>query len=411
MTQAPLTKDPVTELIHHEYAAPEGFAAPQPAVHKASTVFFPNVAAMRAREWKDKTSYTYGLHGTPTTYLLEERLATLEGGLQCLLVPSGLAAIATVSLSLLKQGDEVLIPDNAYGPNKALAEVELRHYGITHRYYDALNPDDLRAKLSDATALVWLEAPGSVTMEFPDLPELVRICRERKVLCALDNTWGAGLAFSPFDLLCDGGSLAVDVSVHALTKYPSGGGDVLMGSITTRDQALHLRMKLTHMRIGFGVGVNDVEAVLRSLPSMALRYHAHDKVARELAKWMAEHSAVVQVLHPALAGSPGHEEWKALCCTEDNAQGAAAGLFSVVIDPKFTQDQVDRFCDSLQLFKLGYSWGGPMSLVVPYELPTMRSLDSSAVKPGTVVRFSIGLEAQADLQADLAQALTAAFGG
>ena len=410
MTQANPQRDIVTDLIHHEYAAPAGFLAPQPAVHKASTVIFPNVAAMREREWKDKTSYTYGLHGTPTTYLLEERIATLEGALQCLLVPSGLAAIATVALSLLKQGDEVLIPDNAYGPNKSLAEVELKQYGITHRYYDSQNPADLAAKISPATQLVWLEAPGSVTLEFPDLPQMVRICREHQITCALDNTWGAGLAFSPFDLLRDGGSLGADVSVHALTKYPSGGGDVLMGSITTRDLALHLRMKLTHMRIGFGVGVNDVEAVLRSLPSMSLRYFAHDKVARELALWMGQQSPVVQVLHPALAGSPGHEAWQALCCTPANPQGAAAGLFSVIIDPKFSQDQVDRFCDSLKYFKLGYSWGGPMSLVVPYELPTMRSLPSSDVKPGTVVRFSVGLEAASDLQADLAQALKTAFG-
>ena len=410
MTQANPPRDIVTDLIHHEYAAPAGFLAPQPAVHKASTVIFPNVAAMREREWKDKTSYTYGLHGTPTTYLLEERIATLEGALQCLLVPSGLAAIATVALSLLKQGDEVLIPDNAYGPNKSLAEVELKQYGITHRYYDSQNPADLAAKISPATKLVWLEAPGSVTLEFPDLPQMVRICREHQITCALDNTWGAGLAFSPFDLLRDGGSLGADVSVHALTKYPSGGGDVLMGSITTRDLALHLRMKLTHMRIGFGVGVNDVEAVLRSLPSMSLRYFAHDKVARELALWMGQQSPVVQVLHPALAGSPGHEAWQELCCTPANPQGAAAGLFSVIIDPKFSQDQVDRFCDSLKYFKLGYSWGGPMSLVVPYELPTMRSLPSSDVKPGTVVRFSVGLEAASDLQADLAQALKTAFG-
>lgn len=409
MTQTIPRQETVTDLIHHAYAPPAGFMAPQPAVHKASTVIFPNVAAMRTREWKDKTGYTYGLHGTPTSYVLEERIATLEGGLQCLLVPSGLAAIANVSLSLLSQGDEVLIPDNAYGPNKALAEVELKHYGISHRYYDPLDPADLVAKISPATRVVWLEAPGSVTMEFPDLPQLARICRERKVISVLDNTWGAGLAFQPFDLLRDGGSLAVDVSVHALTKYPSGGGDVLMGAITTRDESLHLKMKLTHMRVGFGVGMNDVESVLRALPSMALRYRAHDVVARELAQWMGKHSAVVQVLHPALAGSPGHEHWKALCCTGAQPDGLAAGLFSVVIDPRFSQAQVDRFCDSLKLFKLGYSWGGPISLVVPYELPTMRSLPQTQVQPGTVVRFSIGLEAAGDLQADLAQALAAAF--
>ncbi len=403
MSEQPIHDLP-TRLVHHEYTPPAGFAAPQPAVHKASTVIFPNVAAMREREWKDKSGYTYGLHGTPTTYLLEERLATLEGGRQCLLVPSGLAAIATVSLALLRQGDEVLIPDNAYGPNKALAEVELRHYGITHRIYDPLDPADLAAKIDERTRLVWLEAAGSVTLEFPDVPALARICRERGVTSVLDNTWGAGLAFNAFDLAGDG-RLGVDVSVHALTKYPSGGGDVLMGSIVTRDEVLHLKIKLTHMRLGLGVGANDVEAVLRSLPSMALRYRAHDAAARELARWMGTQGPVAQVLHPALPGSPGHAHWQALCGKAD----AAAGLFSVVIDARYTQAQVDAFCDGLRLFKLGYSWGGPMSLVVPYELPAMRAGATPHLKPGTVVRFSVGLEAVEDLRADLAQALRQAF--
>jgi len=169
--------DKTTGLIHHPYVPPEGFEAPLPGVYKASTVFFPNVAAMRSREWKDKTAYTYGLHGTPTSYLLEERIATLEGGAQCLLVPSGLAAIATVALSLLQSGDEVLIPDNAYGPNKALAEGELKGWGITHQIYDPMDPQDLARRIGPRTRLVWLEAAGSVTLEFPDLPELVRVCR------------------------------------------------------------------------------------------------------------------------------------------------------------------------------------------------------------------------------------------
>ncbi|KAB2899538.1 MAG: cystathionine beta-lyase [Burkholderiaceae bacterium] len=399
-----------TRIVHHEYTPPAGFLAPQPGVFKASTVIFPNVAAMRAREWKDKSSYTYGLHGTPTTYQLEERLCTLEGGQQCLLVPSGLAAIATVALALLRAGDEVLIPDNAYGPNKALAEVELKHYGIRHVLYDAMDPADLAAKITPATRLVWLEAPGSVTLEFPNLREMVRICRERGVTSALDNTWGAGLAFAPFDLEGDGnGSLAVDISAHALTKYPSGGGDVLMGSIITRDEPLHLKIKLTHMRLGLGVGANDVEAVLRALPSVGLRYRAHDIAARELARWMGTQAAVVQVLHPALAGSPGHEHWKALCGAANQGDGAAAGLFSVVIDPRYTQAQVDRFCDSLRLFKLGYSWGGPMSLVVPYDLPSMRKCATPQLRLGTLVRFSIGLESVEDLRSDLAQALALAF--
>jgi cystathionine beta-lyase len=228
----------VTHLIHHPYTPPADFEAPQPGVFKASTVYFPSVAAMRQREWKDKSSYTYGLHGTPTTYLLEERLCALEGGAQCVLVPSGLAALSTVALATLKSGDEVLLPDNAYGPNKALVEGELKAFGITHQFYNPLNPADLAERIKPRTRLVWLEAPGSVSMEFPDLLTLVRMCRERGVLCALDNTWGAGLAFQPFDLLGDG-VWGVDISAHALTKYPSGGGDVLIGSIMTRDPALH----------------------------------------------------------------------------------------------------------------------------------------------------------------------------
>lgn len=400
--------DLATRIVHHEYLPPVGFVAPQPGVYKASTVIFPNVAAMRTREWKDKSGYTYGLHGTPTTFILEERLCTLEGGLQCVLVPSGLAAIANVALALLKPGDEVLIPDNAYGPSKDLANGELARFGITHVLYDPLDPADLAARITSATKLVWLEAPGSVTMEFPDLCEQVRICRARGITTALDNTWGAGLAFAPFALTGDG-SLGVDISAHALTKYPSGGGDVLMGSVITRDLALHMKIKLTHMRLGLGVGVNDAEAVLRSLPSIGLRYRAHDEAARTLAQWMQQQPAIAQVLHPALVGSPGHDHWKALCGTAQGGPGAAAGLFSVMIDARFNQDQVDLFCDSLRLFKLGYSWGGPMSLVVPYQLASMRARSSTHLKPGTLVRFSIGLESVEDLQQDLQQAMERAF--
>lgn len=393
-----------TELIHHAYVPPEGFEAPQPGVFKASTVFFPSVAAMRSREWKDKSAYTYGLHGTPTTYALEERLCTLEGGQQCLLVPSGLAALALVALTVLKSDDEVLMPDNAYGPNKALAEGELKDWGITHQYYDPMDALDLQAKMSSRTRLVWVEAAGSVTLEFPDLPALVRICKANNVLVAIDNTWGAGLAFKPFDLLPGTEpSLGVDISAHALTKYPSGGGDVLMGSVITRDPGLHLRLKLTHMRLGLGVGANDAEAVLRSLPSMALRYRAHDETARALALWCQAQPEFVQVLHPALTGSPGHEHWKALCV---NDPGGAAGLFSVVLDARFSQAQTDAFCDALKLFRLGYSWAGPVSLVVPYDLATMRSGWPNHIAKGTLVRFAVGLEAFEDLRADLARALT-----
>lgn len=399
-----------TDLVHHPYQAPSAFKSPQPAVHKASTVIFDSVHDMRTRRWLDKSGFTYGLHGTPTTYQLEERLCTLEGGKQCLLVPSGLCAISTAALGLLSAGDEVLIPDNAYGPNKEFAEHELARWGIRHVWYDPMDVADLERKITPATKLVWLEAPGSVSMEFPNLIAMVQACRARGVTTVLDNTWGAGLAFQPFDLLADGGSLAVDVSAHALTKYPSGGGDVLMGSIMTVSEALHMRIKRTHMRLGVGVGANDAEMVLRSLPSIALRYYAHDAAARRLAAALQRQPAVVQLLHPAFEDSPGHANWLQLCGKSNQGQGAAAGLFSVVIDAQFGQDAIDCFCDSLQLFKLGYSWGGPMSLVVPYEIDSMRATGRGAVKAGTVVRFCVGLEDTQDLLRDVAQAWEKAFG-
>jgi cysteine-S-conjugate beta-lyase len=392
MSDNPEGLDPVTALIHDAYRAPGGFQSVQPGTYKASTVIFENTAALKARQWKDKTGYTYGLHGTPTTFTLEARVAALEGGRDTLLAPSGLMAIALVNLALLKAGDEVLIPDNAYGPNKELARHELAGWGIATRFYDPMDPQALRDALGPHTRLVWLEAAGSVTMEFPDLPELARIARAHGALTALDNTWGAGVAFNPFELAP---GLGVDISMQALTKYPSGGGDVLMGSVTTVDPALHLRLKATHMRLGLGVGANDVELVLRSLPSIGLRYAAHDQAARRLALWWRQRPEVSAVLHPALGESPGHASWAALCTQ-------AAGLFSVVFDERYSAAQVERFVDALRLFKIGFSWAGPISLVVPYDLRAMRSRPAWR---GTVVRFSVGLEAAQDLIADCGQAL------
>jgi cystathionine beta-lyase len=219
----------------------------------------------------------------------------------------------------------------------------------------------------------------------------------------LDNTWGAGLAFQPFDLLRDG-TVGVDITVHALTKYPSGGGDVLMGSVMTRDAALHMKIKLCHMRLGLGVAGNDVEAILRSLPSMGIRYKVQDDTARTLAAWFQLQPQCVQVLHPALSGAPGHAHWQEVC-SGPGQSGFAAGLFSVMLSPQFDQSLVDAFCDQLKLFKIGFSWGGPVSLVVPYEMGTLRQTWPAHLKPGTLVRFSTGLESAQDLIHDLEQTI------
>lgn len=388
-----------TRLIHHPYRPPGGFEAVPPGVHKASTVIFPNVQALRTQEWRDKSGYTYGLHGTPTTFTLEERIASIEGGRYCVLAPSGLSAVSLVDMAFLRQGDELLLPDNAYGPGKSFAAGELAAWGITHRYYDPMKPAGLASKISPATRLVWLEAPGSITLEFPDLPALLAVVRQandrpgvqRPIVTALDNTWGAGIAFDAF-------ALGVDVSMQALTKYPSGGADVLMGSVVTRDEALHQQVLMCHMRLGLGVAANDAELVLRGLPTMALRYHAQDASTRELAAWMQQQPGVVQVLHPALPGSPGHTNWQ-------RDARAAACLFSAVFDAAIGQTRIDAFCDRLRLFRLGWSWAGPTSLCAPYDVPSIRT--TRWPHAGGLVRFAVGLEGVDDLRADLAQALPA----
>jgi cystathionine beta-lyase len=353
---------------------------------------------MRARSWKSRSGYTYGLHGTPTTFTLEERIATLEGGRHCVLAPSGLAAITMVNFAFLKQGDEVLLPTNVYGPSREQARTLLGGWGISHRLYDPMDAPALAGMIGPQTKLVWLEAAGSVTMEFPDLRALVRAARSGGAVCALDNTWGAGIAFNAFDL---GDGLGVDISMQALTKYPSGGGDVLMGSVVTRDEALHHRVLHAHGLIGVGVAGNDAELVLRSLPTIRVRYDAQDRAARQLASWLGTRPQVTQVLHPALPGSPGHAHWATHC-------SAAAGLFSVLFDPSLVPARIDAFVNALRLFRIGYSWAGPVSLVVPYDTDALRR---GAGRPaGHLVRFSIGLESVADLQADLATALEQGFG-
>ena len=392
-----------TDLIHHPYQPPAGFVGLQHPTYRASTVVFANMAAVAATTWQDKAGYTYGLHGTPASFVLEERLAALEGGGHCLLTSSGLAALALVDYALLQAGDEVLLPQNAYGPNIALARSELTRFGISCQIYNPLDAADVAAKIHTKTKLLWLEAAGSVTMEFPDLLGITRLCQERGVMTALDNTWGAGLAFAPFDL--DGQGLGVDISVHALTKFPCGGGDVLMGSVVTRDAALHQRLMESHMHAGHGVGGADVALILRSLPSMPLRYAQHDATARQLAAWLGQQTAVAQVLHPALPSGLGHEHWRALCCTEENPQGRAAGLFSIVLQPHISRAQAHALCDALRLFKIGYSWGGHASLVMHYDKAELRRNRQQHAPAGEVVRLYCGLEDAADLQADLAQAL------
>ena len=391
-----MKKNPQTTLIHAPRKAPQYISTVQPPLYRASTIIFETTDALFNRHWSDDYDYSYGTHGTPTTFTLADNIAQLEGGQYCLLAPSGLSAINLVNSCFLAQGDEVWVADNIYGPNmEHLRNLESR-YGITVKVYNPLEASSFQP--TEKAKLIWLEAAGSVTLEFPDLTALVQKAQKYHVLTALDNTWGAGLAFNAFDFGTE--HLAVDITVHALTKYPSGGGDILMGSVVTRDQKLHHQLFRIHAIQGISVSGDDVAQVQRSLASMQLRYQHQAQSCLKLLAWLQQRNEFVQVLHPADTHAAGHEYWQEIC-----KDGQSAGLVSVIFKPEYTLEDIRTFCDALQLFKLGFSWGGPVSLVMLYDLKEMRMLQHSHLKEGFLVRFCIGLEHPADLIQDIENAL------
>lgn len=391
-----MKQDSQTRLIHAPRKAPQAISTIQPPLYRASTIIFNNTDALFNRHWTDDYDYSYGTHGTPTTFTLGDNIAQLEGGLYHLLAPSGLSAINLVNSCFLSQGDEVWVADNIYGPNMEHLRNMEKRYGITVKVYNPIELDTFQP--TDKAKLIWLEAAGSVTLEFPDLAGLVKKAQAHNILTALDNTWGAGLAFDAFDFSEE--HLSVDMTVHALTKYPSGGGDILMGSVVTRDKALHHKLFRAHAIQGISVSGDDVAQIQRSLASMQLRYQHQSNSALTLLEWLKQQTEFVQVLHPADPDSAGHQYWKEIC-----EQGESAGLVSVIFDSTYAIQDIRNFCDSLKLFKLGFSWGGPVSLVMLYNLKDMRVLEHSHLKDGLLVRFCIGLEHPEDLIQDIQHAL------
>jgi len=379
-----------TRIVHPEDQLTPGFDSFSMPVTRASTVVFPDLATMRALVWSDDSQWRYGLHATPTSLALAQRLAVIEGGKHALLQPSGLSSISNVYFGLVKAGDHVMIPDNAYSPNRDHADWLVADFGLEVTYYDPLIGAGIEALIRPNTKLIWLEAPGSVTMEVQDVPAITKVARAHKILTAIDNTYSAGLAFKPFEH-------GVDISVQALTKYQSGASDILMGATITADKAIHMRLKSARMHMGLGVSSDDCSLVLRSLPTMQVRFDAHDRTALSLAHWLKARPEISVVLHPALADCPGHEFF------ERDFTGAG-GLFSVVFDKRYSPAQLDTFVEALENFAIGWSWGGANSLAMPYDIKSMRT---AGVWPheGVLVRFYSGLEDEADLRVDLERAL------
>lgn len=387
---------PQTALIHAPRQAPQYIETIQPPLFRASTIIFKTTTHLFDRHWTDAYDYSYGTHGTPTTFTLADNIAQIEGGDFCLLAPSGLSAINLVNSAFLSSGDEVWVADNIYGPNLEHLKNLQDRYDIRVKIYNPIDAASFQP--TEKTKLIWLEAAGSVTLEFPDLKNLVKKAQQANVLTALDNTWGAGLAFNAFDFSDE--HLSVDITVHALTKYPSGGGDILMGSVVTRDQLLHHKLYRMHAIQGISVSGDDTAQIQRSLAHMSLRYEQQSKSAITVLDWLKQQPQFSQVLHPSNPDVAGHQFWAEICST-----GKSAGLVSVIFKPEYDLAAIRKFCDSLTLFKLGFSWGGPISLVMLYDLKQMRELENTHLQQGLLVRFCIGLEHPEDLIQDIQNAL------
>ena len=385
-----------TVLSQPTRQAPQYIHTLQAPIYRASTIIFKDTDALVHRHWTDEYDYSYGTHGTPTTYTLADQIRQLEGANYCLLAPSGLSAIHLVNSTILNSGDEVWIPDNVYSPNHDDLMALSEQYAVIVKVYSPMNSDSIQ--FSDKAKLIWLEAAGSVTLEFPDIINVIQKAKAANVLTAFDHTWGAGLAFCPFDL--GEHHAAVDVSVHALTKYPSGGGDILMGSICTNNKVLHHQLLRTHALQGIAVSGDDTAQISRSLSSMALRYRQHHFNTQAILAFLQSCDAFSQILHPSLATHAGHPYWKEIC---QDQQGA--GIVSVIFKADYDLHHIQQFCNRLTLFHLGFSWGGATSLVMYYDLKQIRKLATPHLAQGWLVRFCIGLENADDLIQDLQQAL------
>lgn len=356
------------------------FGIVNPPVYHASTVLYPTLEAVKARA----QPVTYGRRGTPTTFALQDAIAELEGGYKTALTSSGLSAVTTALLAYLKAGDHLLMVDSVYQPSRHFCDTVLVRYGVDVEYYDPLIGGGIERLIRPETKVIFTESPGSVTFEVQDIPAIAEAAHRAGVTVMLDNTWASPLYFKPFEH-------GVDVSIQAVTKYLCGHSDVMMGSITTTEAAWKELLD-THGAIGQCVAPDDVYLVLRGIRTLSTRLERHMKSGIALAQWLAKRPEVKRVLHPALPDDSGHEIWK-------RDFTGACGLFSVELNP-CSEKALAAFLDGLELFGMGYSWGGFESLVIPQYPKKMRTATEWNAE-GQILRFHVGLEDIGDLVADL----------
>ena len=366
--------------------AQKGFINP-PVVH-GSTVLYPTAEDLHAH----RGEFRYGRQGTPTTKALQQAMMALEGP-QCAgvgLVPSGLSAISTALLSVLKAGDHLLVCDNVYRPSREFCDGLLARYGVETTYFDPLVGADVAKLFKPNTAAVLIEAPGSQTFEMPDVPAIAAVAHARGALVIDDNTWATPLYRRPLEQ-------GVDISLQAATKYIGGHSDILFGTISANAKAWPL-VRETIWQLGLCAGPDDIFLALRGLRTLAVRLAQHQRSGIEIARWLASRPEVTKVFYPALESDPGHAIWK-------RDFTGACGLFSIVLKPA-PQKAVDALLNAVRLFGMGYSWGGFESLIIPFDCDGYRTATSWA-PGGPALRLHIGLENVGDLKADLERGFAA----
>jgi cystathionine beta-lyase len=378
-------RKPATRLVEAGRRAEWTQGIVSPPVWRASTILYDSVAELRERQRDTHHRLYYGRRGTPTQWSLADALTELEPGAEgTLLYPSGVAAVAAALLAVLKPGDELLMVDSAYEPTRLICDGLLKRFGIATRYYDPLIGAGIAELFGDRTRGVFMESPGSLTFEVQDVPAICAAAKARGIAALLDNTWATPLYFQAIDK-------GVDLSILACTKYVVGHSDVMLGSVTTAP-AFWTRLRQTTYQLGQTASPDDAWLGSRGLRTMGIRLAAHHENGLKVARWLAEQPEVSRVIHPALPGCPGHDLWQ-----RDFA--GASGLFAFVLnggdDPART-----RLIDGLELFGIGFSWGGFESLVIPADPDKLRSAVPWSAD-GPLVRLHIGLEDPEDLIADL----------
>ena len=382
-----------TRIIHAGRNPKEQGWMVNPPIYQTSTIVFPTLKdllyAERGYSNNDLVQpyeLKYGRYGTQTNFALEQAVAEIEGGYNTFVTSSGAAAINTALVAFLKQGDHMLLVDNVYSPTRGFADKFLKKLGIETTYYDPLIGADIAKLIKKNTKVIFLESPGSQTFEIQDVPAICKIAKKNNIVTILDNSWASGIYFKPFEH-------GVDVSVMALTKYINGHSDIMMGSITIQEK--HFRVMYEAFRyMAVTASPHSCYMVQRGLRTVKLRMDQCFKSALEMAKWLESRPEVEKVLYPALPSDSNHQLWK-------RDFSGAAGLFSIILDKKYSNEALARMLDKLHYYGMGYSWGGYESLILPFDASSIRTATKYPFTNKTCIRINIGLEDVADLQDDL----------